>query len=233
MGGSHNRSRVRRIITRVLVFLLLGALVNVAVAWVLYLWRPFEGRPFGYSHVTAGEAERVWDRCWPRGTQFADNPRARKYTVHSTSTRTPGYRIIIVWHSLTRQRPNNPEGWAWEMQAGWPASSLVGHKWGFDQSNHGLLVIKDSWIPARRTGTPIIDDYLPLNPLCLGFMINTLFYAAILWLLFATPHAFRLMKRGWRSERGLCPKCGYPIGTSAVCTECGTLLPHHRGLDSR
>jgi hypothetical protein len=51
-----------------------------------------------------------------------------------------------------------------------------------------------------------------------GFAVNTIFYAAILWLLLAAPFALR---RRLRKQRGLCPACAYPIGESATCTECG------------
>jgi hypothetical protein len=57
-----------------------------------------------------------------------------------------------------------------------------------------------------------------LIPLGTVLSINTIFYAAILWLLFFAPGA---MRRTIRRNRGLCPACGYPIGTSSVCTECG------------
>jgi predicted amidophosphoribosyltransferase len=49
--------------------------------------------------------------------------------------------------------------------------------------------------------------------------INTLFYAAILWLLFAAPFA---LLRWRRIKRGLCPACAYPVGTRDLCSECGT-----------
>ncbi len=62
----------------------------------------------------------------------------------------------------------------------------------------------------------------PLRPLPLGFAVNTIFYATILWLLIAAPFALR---RFLRLRRGLCPKCAYPMGESAVCTECGKPLP--------
>jgi hypothetical protein len=55
-----------------------------------------------------------------------------------------------------------------------------------------------------------------------GFAINTVFYAAILWLLFAAPG---FVRRRIRIKRGRCPACGYPIGSSDVCTECGAVLP--------
>jgi predicted amidophosphoribosyltransferase len=66
---------------------------------------------------------------------------------------------------------------------------------------------------------------LPLLPIWPGFAIDTLFYAAILWGLFAAPFALR---RRRRIKRGLCPKCAYPVGESDVCTECGEPLAKHK-----
>src|SRR5262245_5810996 len=60
--------------------------------------------------------------------------------------------------------------------------------------------------------------YLPWFPRWPGFAINTIFYAAILWLIFAFPFVLR---RRQRNKRGLCPACAYPIGTNSRCTECG------------
>ncbi len=57
-----------------------------------------------------------------------------------------------------------------------------------------------------------------VEPLWRGFAINTVFYAALLWLMFAAPFALR---RSIRRRRGLCPACAYPVGASDVCTECG------------
>ena len=63
---------------------------------------------------------------------------------------------------------------------------------------------------------------LPLYPIWPGFAINTIFYAAILWLLFAAPFTLR---RWRRIRRGLCVRCAYPVGTNAVCSECGASIP--------
>ena len=62
---------------------------------------------------------------------------------------------------------------------------------------------------------------IPLCPIWPGFAINTLFYAGVLWMLCCGPFALRRMIR---RRRGRCPQCGYPIGQSPVCTECGA--PH-------
>ncbi len=79
-------------------------------------------------------------------------------------------------------------------------------------------------MPLRQVGPPVLKgrSALPLHPIWPGFAINTLFYAAILWLLLPGPFALR---RFLRLRRGLCPKCAYPMGESVVCTECGGALP--------
>jgi hypothetical protein len=60
-----------------------------------------------------------------------------------------------------------------------------------------------------------------LQPLLPGFAINTLYYAAILWLLVGLPVAAFALRRRRRIKRGLCPTCAYPVGASDTCTECG------------
>jgi hypothetical protein len=77
---------------------------------------------------------------------------------------------------------------------------------------------------ARQVESFMFPPYLrriPVLPLWPGFITNTLFYALLLWLLFATPFAARRMLR---RRRGLCEKCAYPIGVSPVCTECGAAV---------
>src|SRR5688572_25754871 len=81
---------------------------------------------------------------------------------------------------------------------------------------------KSSKWPHQTTWTRINSTGFDRGPLCPGFAINTIFYAAILWLVFAAP--FRV--RRWRRiRRGLCVRCAYPVGTSAVCSECGASIP--------
>ncbi len=97
----------------------------------------------------------------------------------------------------------------WEWRVGYPLSTL---RYVVRRSDRKL-----EYVGAVRTGVR-----LPILPIWPGFPINTLFYAAILWLLIPGPFALR---RFIRRRRGLCPKCGYPLGDSSVCTECGHALP--------
>ncbi len=83
-----------------------------------------------------------------------------------------------------------------------------------------------------HVASPINSDasrlhFVPIGQIFPGFALNTIFYAAILWLLFAAPGAVR---RRIRTKRGQCPACAYPIGTNKLCTECGTRLPGPSGV---
>jgi hypothetical protein len=72
----------------------------------------------------------------------------------------------------------------------------------------------------------ITTRQVPLRPLWPGFAINTIFYAAMLWLLWIAPGKIRRFIR-IRGHR--CPACGYQIapggGIGPVCSECGAALP--------
>ena len=107
------------------------------------------------------------------------------------------------------------------LEIGWPFRCLYGvaavmnGEWAYE-----------SWLvqlPARHTvlGYSYAPE-LPLRPIWPGFAVNTISYAAILWLLIQGPFA---LKRLIRRRRGLCPKCAYPMGASDTCSECGKPLP--------
>jgi hypothetical protein len=159
------KRRTRKIVTRVIVFLLLGVIVNVAVAWVApYL--------FGEKHVI----------------QLVENPHRYQWD------------------------PAGPN----DAQRGWPLPSL----WTEVPRPGG------SWVTAIvfqfSDGSTMEFGFCPIWP---GFAINTMFYAGMLWIVFAARSDLRRWRRWRRIRRGLCPACAYPVGTSPVCTECGTALP--------
>jgi hypothetical protein len=88
-----------------------------------------------------------------------------------------------------------------------------------------MIVFRD-----RLTFMPPSIPYLPVRPVWSGFAINTILYAAILWTFFAAPFALR---RWRRVRKGLCAKCAYPVGESAVCSECGRpVTPRSGGASS-
>ena len=62
------------------------------------------------------------------------------------------------------------------------------------------------------------DRLLPMRPVWPGFALNTAAYALTAWLMCLL---WMLTMRTQRRLRGLCGRCAYPVGVSAVCTECG------------
>ena len=78
------------------------------------------------------------------------------------------------------------------------------------------LVVKD-----QTVGGPFSARVIPLKPIPVGIVVDTLFYAAILWLLTLGLFAAR---RIIRRKRGHCIKCGYDLrgAEHEVCPECGS-----------
>jgi hypothetical protein len=106
---------------------------------------------------------------------------------------------------------------------GWPFLGLCG-SFTVDWPTSNRSVIRNSHsaiVLPTQSAYAVFSILLPLRPIWPGFAINTVFYAGLLWLLFAAPFAFR---RWRRIKRGLCPKCAYPVGDSPVCTECGAAV---------
>lgn len=63
---------------------------------------------------------------------------------------------------------------------------------------------------------------VPCGPIVSGMIGNSLIFSLAAWLvLFAGPYTVRSYIVAARRARRQCPKCGYPIGTSTVCSECG------------
>lgn len=108
------------------------------------------------------------------------------------------------------------------LQTGWPFKAFSGlqienreKELRVLQLINGCLVVSNNWTDGEE---PWI---IPIRPIWMGLASNTLLYAGIIWaLLFAPGTIKRLLRRRKRQ----CHFCGYPIGVSEVCTECGIAL---------
>lgn len=73
---------------------------------------------------------------------------------------------------------------------------------------------QDVWMP-----TP----FVPVRPLAIGMIANTMLYSTLVALVVLAPGAWRV----WRRERrGSCVGCGYDLaglGEGACCPECGAI----------
>ena len=214
---------MRRRLLIAAIFLLAGAVVNVAVAW-------------GIALAVEPVVNDSWNTGMTRssGDYWSVSQIRRPGSLHAGSARfrevpapdhvdTPGPADLAPsWSGFDVPSLEFASGLAdsdcrMVDARGWPALTL----WyesdtpdGWEATGiAGGIKLSGYWEHEYR-----IPKALPLRPIWSGFAVNTVFYAAILWLLIPGPFALR---RFIRVKRGLCPKCAYPMGESAVCSECG------------
>lgn len=95
---------------------------------------------------------------------------------------------------------------------------------------NGAPVRKNSWsIPLpwemRIDPNSSTNRILPLKPIWLGFLLNTLFWSTTVFVAcWVWKHAVTDPRVRRRFARGLCVKrrCAYPLNGAQVCPECGT-----------
>jgi hypothetical protein len=187
---------MRRRLIQLGLFVLAGAIVNVAVAWMAP--RP-SFLAFGLLSPTSSRFAH-YSAWWLTHREISMRPES------ISTASTWGFEHVAI-NAAT-------EGGS-RLRAGWPALGLEGVEVNWVTQLNPLQHQRETKDLLR---VEQMDQSYPLRPLWPGFAINTLFYAGILWLLFAAPFALR---RRRRIKRGLCPACAYPVGDSEVCTECG------------
>jgi hypothetical protein len=232
---------IRRIIARASVFLLLAAIVNIAVAWGCALAIHFDtmwyldGASGGVLEVEHSYQHWLVHRDQKPGacriaSQWAD--RDLRIDLSGAWPENRPEALIPDWAASARPDVASASRSTWHYRwvdaRGWPLLAL-GTGIACDTSSHanaesvrilgGIPIDQPTLGSMRSIGGN--QRFIPLRPIWPGFAINTLFYAGILWLLFAAPFALRRRFRGGRIKRGLCPACAYPVGDSPVCSECG------------
>ena len=193
---------MKRRLFKLVVFVLLGAIVNVAVAW---------GCAVPSSANTTLLKARSFDKSgralWQRLAMEGWPSRPSKSKEGSRFGVTLRY-----WSAIVRNTDTVQGYYMWEKRAGWPMRAVASYG-RFDGNDRDEL-----WILGG----------LPLGPIWPGFAINTTFYAAILWLLALGPFTARRMIR---RKYGHCIKCGYDLrghSGGGACPECGVATGLHR-----
>ncbi len=217
------------------LFLLLGAILNVAVAWVITALAEFDDTSLRETRESIEHSE------WPRAVPEHWPPHRTAWGAHAF-----GWRVRMFmgdrFHKdqTTGQLDVSEHFLVYIHEVGWPSVSLQWETW------HDFTIRRNPQVttsyrfegqPARtwwRSGIPVSDQRfrfgsrswkgLPIHPLYFGFAINTIFYATILWLVIPGPFALR---RRIRRKRGLCVTCGYDLrhAEHEAGPECGLAIP--------
>ena len=136
-----------------------------------------------------------------RGSRVMGNMRTQASIDFGFPLRSLRYTERYSYSSLGGVEVRRIPGW----KGGWPIAPSEQRQWEW------------TYLPPRHV--------YPLAVLPLGFGANSGAYAMLLGtLIFGAGFVRRRFRRG----RGLCGRCGYPIGVSPVCTECGVAV--ERGL---
>ena len=246
----------------ILLFLLLGAVVNVAVAWTSVWWTPL---PVTDLVGSAGWSVKSVSAASPSGVHYEylglvrqDRPcgvrcwsgwcKPGRFSASFSWDEIQPHSITPSWSRLVMPTADYIEWdrhYRMEEARGWPMLSMwSGHVRCEKRARRtGEPRVRDAidrrlWaipLPSQTarvvvlagvaTGTqPTGMQQLSTRPIWPGFLINTLFYAIILWLLIPGPFVLR---RLIRIRRGRCPRCGYdlrgqpPEAGAAGCPECG------------
>ncbi len=216
----------RRLVT-LAIFLLLGAVLNVAVAWGCATWSALKL----VSRSWVGQPTEVDQRWWQQVVPAGAAPRASA-VWRSRSFGGDSLKILGV-----RSGEAGKVDLATLVRYGWPWRSGAGERWDLGTSwiaPPPMLGDKvTTWRDADLQTSAVSFDrptwlggssfrLLPLRPIWPGFAVNTIFYAAILWPLICGPFVLR---RHLRRKRGLCVACGYDLrhAEHEVCPECGVV----------
>ena len=235
--------RCRRAIRTLLVFVLLGAGATVLSSWAIHAvqFSIRHGQPAWQSQDDSQWEPRDYDRFWAERRRGPDailrlEPVGRLMQLRQV---LPSFGWLARRQTaVVSQGPYSDERFSYEtledFRAGWPAHSLAHSTHGVQHSSHGPATLGSPkasyydglalWTDPASSGHNLDRFALPLLPLWPGFLMNTLFYALLLFVAWRTPI---FVRRTLRRRRGRCIRCGYDrrgLDPHAACPECGASI---------
>ena len=205
IGVKHVRS--------IAIVLCLGLLIDVVVGWACAWWAELE---FNLDFETSHEDIAEFKAAVP--TVVTDGLLSDIRHVDFQAWEQTGFGVELreysAWYprGVSASQLGNHQEQAFAREAclvGLPMRSLRSTTWRAP----GITVVVYN-LPVKR-------ELFPMRPVFPGFPANTLLFAAAIWTIILGPSTLR---RYLRRRRGLCITCGYPIGDSSVCPECGAEL---------
>ncbi len=220
----------RRMTLTLLLCLLLGSLITIASAW----WAMYRADAVPQRNVRP-RTLNSFQLQWPSYLADAGFPSPTSGTEWEGIKPWIDMRTISYFR-MERLGEGAGAGELWpvgvaltQYEAGWPCRAL--HFDQFDGGGDELAKsvervrsragLWEGWsidgVQGRNGAYTLV---LPLAPIFPGFLLDTLFFTALL----ATPLSVSPLRRHWRIRRGLCAACGYDLrGNPAAgkCPECG------------
>ncbi len=215
---------MRRRLRTIAIFLLAGAVMNVAVAIGCALClNPFA--TFNYDGAYAGRIDgEMWfaERWSRRGVVLVISLRSLGPAATPDHTDPSPSDLIPRWFQrqpIAEDETDNRLLGAY----GWPLVALryECHVPNGEPSSARCECVETGLAPWRDPISPkTLERVIPCRPVWRGQVVNALLYAGLLWLLILGPFALR---RLIRQRRGLCLACGYDLrhGEHEACPECG------------
>jgi len=245
---------LQRFLTIVIISIVLGTLTTIGVAWCSAIWvSPFKtparaatqnlgaaGKPVGAAtnyarwglNIFRMDTAEIYESLWldpggpvgfdalallsaPPGSALASN--IPDWASHLVPPDPP------IAHMEEHVRSIDSRGWP--MLAMWSARDRDTHKTQWLPVQHRWAI--PIW-PGKRSNGNSYDRVLPLGVHWPAFLGNTGIYSAVYFLPLIVYRWIRYGKRWRRRQNNQCIMCGYPIGASALCTECGADLSKQR-----
>jgi hypothetical protein len=192
---------MRRCLTKLSLFLLVGTITNLIVAWG---FDTFARMPSGQTQpIPADEARKLWSQSAPRDWKGSESIGTVRLTAFGASVDCLTTSIDGLPFAVT------------EYRVGWPLPTLMSRCLHAGEREHWRWAFAHhdaSWTYFRPS------RILPWRPLWRGMAINTFLFAGAAFAIVTAPAVCMWLVRRIRVQ---CPACGYPIGSSPRCTECG------------
>ena len=193
----------RRTAFGALVCFLIGAVINIAVAWAWVFAHPY-APAWNFVRVA-----RIPNTRWPIAWSSDQGWWPKPYAAFAFYTAGATYETYHGWDSLPQAE------FQMDIDAfGWPARSLRRME---AHATNSSITRFEGW--PIHPSAPNAAFLLPIRPVGPGFPINSIVFAvpvASCWL------AVLKYRRSYRRRHHLCIHCSYPVGDPAKpCSECG------------
>lgn len=226
---------MKRLLVKLLVFLLLGAIVNIVVAWACALTVApprFDQYLFSGSGAHIDRTNEVqWRYGWSMslGTMTYWSDRTYLFVDNKSDKGPWAESLLPSWSGLLEPTPEFARREQREERRavdayGLPLMSMWCSRGALLRAHDdrqttlpgggGFVTSLDPWRREDFYATPRVLPFFVIWP---GFLADSLLYAAAAWLACAAPLALR---RRWRFRKGRCPHCGHRR-SGLICAECG------------